>query len=132
MRKSVGVFLAKCRLCLGIYTVYSPSLYYDNVNVVNPLTTKVHKIGFFSYYQLPKICNKNRSKLESIRFFSTCNAHHNMKYGRDKTLEPLVEELQILASDSGYPIEMLVGKFIYGVLFWRPGRYTNQSGIRWM
>ena len=47
-------------------------LYYDDVNVANPLTNKMHKIGFF-YYQLANICNKYRSKLKSIHLLATCN-----------------------------------------------------------
>lgn len=84
-------------------------LYYDDVNVVNPLTNKMHKIGFF-YYQLANICNKYRSKLKSIHLFATCDVRHIKKYGMDKILEPLVEELKVLASDSGHPFEIAGGK----------------------
>ena len=83
-------------------------LYYD-VNVANPLTNKMRRIGFF-YYQLENICNKYRSKLKSINLFATCNVHYIKKYGMDKILEPLVEELEILSSDSGYPLEIAGGE----------------------
>ena len=66
-------------------------LYYDDVNVVNPLTNKVHKIGFF-YYQLANICGKYRSKLKSIHLFATCKVDYIKKYGIDEILKPLVEE----------------------------------------
>lgn len=86
-------------------------LYYD-VNVANPLTNKMRRIGFF-YYQLENICNKYRSKLKSINLFATCNVHYIKKYGMDKILEPLVEELEILSSDSGYPFEIAGGKVVF-------------------
>ena len=69
----------------------------------------MHKIGFF-YYQLANICNKYRSKLKSIHLFATCNANYIKKYGMDKILEPLVEELKVLGSESGYPFEVAGGK----------------------
>ena len=84
-------------------------LYFDDVNVANPLTNKMHKIGFF-YYQLANICNKYRSKLKSIHLFATCNVNYIKKYGMDKILEPLVEDLKVLSSDSGYPFEIAGGK----------------------
>ena len=89
-------------------------LYYNDVNVANPLTNKMHKIGFF-YCQLANICNKHRSKLKSIHLFATCNLHYIKKYGMDKILEPLVEELKVLSSDSGYPFEIAGGKvYLHG------------------
>ena len=83
-------------------------LYYDDVNVVNPLTNKVHKIGFF-YYQLANICCKHSSKLKSIHLFSTCKVNYIKKYGIDEILKPLVEELKILAGDCGYPFQVAGG-----------------------
>ena len=71
-------------------------LYYDDVNVINPLTNKVHKIGFF-YYELANICCKQRSKLKSIHLFAACKVDYIKKYGIDEILKPLVEELKILA-----------------------------------
>ena len=83
-------------------------LYYDDVNVVNPLTNKVHKIGFF-YYQLANICCKHRSKLKSIHLFATCKVDYIKKYGIDEILKPLLEELKILAGDYGYPFQVARG-----------------------
>ena len=42
--------------------------------------------------------------------FATCNVQYIKKYGMDKILEPLVEELKVLSSDSGYPFEIASGK----------------------
>lgn len=83
-------------------------LYYDDVNVVNPLTNKVHKIGFF-YYQLANICCKHRSKLKSIHLFATCKVDYIKKYGIDEILKPLLEELKILAGDYEYPFQVAGG-----------------------
>lgn len=75
------------------------------------LQTKCVELGFFNY-QLENIYNKYRSKLKSINLFATCNVHYIKKYGMDKILEPLVEELKILSSDSGYPFEIAGGKVV--------------------
>ena len=89
-------------------------LYYDDVNVANPLTNKMHKIGFF-YYQLANIDYKYRSKLKSIHLFATCSVNYIKKYGIDSILEPLVEDLKVLSSDFGYPFEIAGGKiYLHG------------------
>lgn len=46
-------------------------LYFDNINLSNPLTNKVHKITLF-YYQLGNIRKEYRSKLDSIHLFAVC------------------------------------------------------------
>lgn len=46
-------------------------LYFDNINLSNPLTNKVHKITLF-YYQLGNIRKEYRSKLDPIHLFAVC------------------------------------------------------------
>ena len=82
-------------------------LYYDDVNFVNPLTNKNHKLSFF-YYQLANLPPFYRSKLKSIHLFCVCKTEHlsNEKYGFNKVIEPLIEDLKILGSDQGYTFSL--------------------------
>lgn len=43
-------------------------IYYDDMNVANPMTNKIHSLGLF-YYQLVNINFVYRSKLKSIQQF---------------------------------------------------------------
>lgn len=76
-------------------------LYYDDVSFSNPLTNKPHKVSFF-YFQLANLGPEYRSKLKSIHLFAVCKTVHIQKYDIDKNFEPLVVDLKLLASDSGY------------------------------
>lgn len=46
-------------------------IYYDDVNVANPMTNKVHQLGLF-YYQLINTKSVYRGKLNSIHLFAIC------------------------------------------------------------
>lgn len=85
-------------------------LYYDDVNFINPLTNKNHKLSFF-YYQIANLPPEYRSALKSIHLFAVCNTNHlsNEKYGFNKVIEPLVEEMKMLGSDVGYTFTLPVG-----------------------
>ena len=50
-------------------------LYYNDVNFVNPVTNRNHKLSFF-YYQLANLLPLYRSKLKSIHLFAVCKPEH--------------------------------------------------------
>lgn len=83
-------------------------LYYDDVNVCNPLSNKMHKIGAF-YFQLGNLPIKYRSKLNSINLLALCTSANIKRYGIDRILEPLVEELKKLGDEAGYPFHLYHG-----------------------
>lgn len=85
-------------------------LYYDDVNFINPLTNKNHKLRFF-YYQIANLPPEYRSALKSIHLFAVCKTEHlsNPKYGFNKVMGPLVEEMKMLGSDRGYTFSLLIG-----------------------
>ncbi|XP_020909444.1 uncharacterized protein LOC110247358 [Exaiptasia diaphana] len=83
-------------------------LYYDDVNVCNPLSNKNHKISAF-YYQLANLPIKYRSKIKSINLLALCTWNNVKEYGIDKIFEPLVEELKQLGDDRGFPFQLYGG-----------------------
>ena len=85
-------------------------LYYDDVNFINPLTNKNHKLSLF-YYQLANLPPAYRSTLKSIHLFAVCETKHlsNPEYGFNKLIEPLVEDMKILGSDRGYTFSLPIG-----------------------
>lgn len=85
-------------------------LYYDDVNFINPMTNKNHKLSFF-YYQLANLSPLYRSKLKSIHLFAVCKTEHlsNPKYGFNKIMEPLVAEMKLLGSDRGFTFSLPCG-----------------------
>lgn len=85
-------------------------LYYDDVNLVNPVRNRNHKLSFF-YYQLANLLPLYRSKLKSIHLFAVCKTEHlsNSNYGFNKIMEPLVEEMKLLGSDRGYTFSLPCG-----------------------
>ena len=80
-------------------------LYYDDVNVCNPLTNKPHKLCLF-YYQLANLLPMYCSKLRSIKLFAVCSYETFQRYKdkaiMDKIFEPLVSDMQLLGRDDGY------------------------------
>ena len=84
-------------------------LYYD-VNFINPMTNKHHKLSFY-YHELANLLPLYRSKLKSIHLFSVCKTEYLSKpgYGFNKIVEPLVEEMKILGSDRGYTFTLPFG-----------------------
>ena len=77
-------------------------IYYDDVNVANPMTNKVHSLGLF-YYQLINIKSVYRGKLKSIHLFSICKKPYIKEFGLNKILQPLVDDLKELGGNCGYP-----------------------------
>lgn len=80
-------------------------LYYDEVEMVNPLGSKVglHKLGMF-YITFANIHSIYRSKLEAIFLLAICYSSDIGIYGTDKILEPFFEEL--LQFQSGKTISL--------------------------
>ena len=80
-------------------------LYYDDVNVCNPLTNKPHKLCLF-YYQLANLVPVYCSKLRSIKLLAVCSYKTFQKYKdkgiMDKIFEPLISDMQLLGRDDGY------------------------------
>lgn len=85
-------------------------LYFDDVNFVNPLTNKHHKLSLF-YYQLANLHPPYRSKLKSIHLFAICKSGHlsNPHYGFNKILEPVIKDLKKLGSEGGHIFHLING-----------------------
>ena len=91
-------------------------LYYDDVNLCNPLTNKVHKITLL-YYQLANLPIEYRSKLNSIYLLGVCKTEHIKTYGINRVFEPLVKDLKALGTDRGYPFSVFGGQvFLRGAV----------------
>jgi len=84
-------------------------LHYDDVNLCNPLTNKVHKITLL-YYQLANLPIEYRSKLNSINLPGVCKTDHIKTYGINRVFEPLVKDLKVLGTDMGYPFSVFGGQ----------------------
>lgn len=80
-------------------------IYYDDVNIANPMTNKVHHLGLF-YYQLVNIKSVYHGKLKSIHLFAICKKPYIKEFGLNEILKPLVDDLKELGSDSGYPFDI--------------------------
>lgn len=87
-------------------------LYHDEVEICNPLGSHVgkHKIDLY-YYTLSNISPKHRSKLRAIRLLAIVKAKDVSKYGQNKILTPIINDLQRLANGytfiiNGTPIEL--------------------------
>ena len=72
-------------------------LYYDDLEVVNPLGSKtsIHKIGAF-YVSLQNLPSYLRSNLKFIYPIIICYTEDIKKYGFTKILQPFMRELNIL------------------------------------
>lgn len=80
-------------------------IYYDDVNVANPMTNKIHSLGLF-YYQLANINSVYRGKLKSIHLFAISKKQYIKEFGINKILELLVDDLKQLGSETGYPFNI--------------------------
>ncbi len=88
-------------------------LYYDEVEICNPLGSKVktHKLGkclaiqYFDnnfviiiagmfYFSLGNVQLKYRSKLSSIKLLCIVKSKHVSLYGMDRVLEPIVTDIK--------------------------------------
>lgn len=83
-------------------------LYYDDVEVVNPLGSKktgIHKLGLFYYsvLNLPKHIN---CTMNSIHLLAVCYASDLKQYGFEPVLKPFIDEMKQLEGDDGVEIEV--------------------------
>lgn len=91
---------------LVIIAPYSYFFYFDDVNLNNPLTKKIHKLSFF-YHQLANINAKYRSKLKSNHLLAICKTSLLKKYGINAIFAPIVDDLKILGK--GYKFQVFGG-----------------------
>ena len=85
-------------------------IYHDDLGVCNPVGSKAgkHKIDMF-YYTLGNIDPKFQSKQCAIRLLAICNTTFVKKYGIDKVLTPVVEDINKL--HEGYRAKLLQTKY---------------------
>ncbi|XP_028416974.1 uncharacterized protein LOC114541188 [Dendronephthya gigantea] len=78
-------------------------LYYDELEIVNPLGSKTgkHKLGAF-YYTLANIHPEHRSQLQAIQLVALVTVPLVKKYGIDAILEPFMNDLKELEKDEGH------------------------------
>lgn len=73
-------------------------LYYDELEVVNPLGSRTHKLGMF-YWILANIYAELRSTLRSINLYAIVRYSYVVKFGIDKILNGFVESVKTLQND---------------------------------
>ena len=80
-------------------------LYHDEVEICNPLGTHTgkHKVDLY-YYTLGNICPKHRSKLCAIRLLAIVKAEDVSRYGQNKVLTPIINDLNTLANGHTFVI----------------------------
>lgn len=85
-------------------------LYYDDVEVTNPLGSKttIHKLGLF-YFSLDNLPRKYNSHLNTVHLLAVCHAIDLKKHGFDPILRPFVEEIKQLESDTGVELQLISG-----------------------
>ena len=86
-------------------------MYHDNLGICNPLGSKAgkHKIDMF-YYNLGNIDPKFRSKQRATRLLAICNTKFVKKYGIEKVLTPVVEDINKL--HEGYRTKLLQNEIL--------------------
>jgi hypothetical protein len=77
-------------------------LYYDDVEIANPLGSKVktHKLAMF-YWTLANIHPECRSSLNTVNLLCVVKSIHLRKYGMNKILENFVRDIKTLESPEG-------------------------------
>lgn len=81
-------------------------LYYDELEVCNPLGSKAkkHKLGIL-YYTLGNLDPKLRSSLKSIHLLSIAKYELIIRYGIEELLKPVVHDVLKLESSNGVNFE---------------------------
>ena len=77
-------------------------LYYDDVEVTNPLGSKtgIHKLGLF-YYTIQNLPRHLNSSMKSVFLLAACYTNDLKKYGFKKILDPFIDEMKKLESEAG-------------------------------
>ena len=102
-----GTFFQSHELFANDDTALRILLYYDDVNLCNPFTNKLHKITLL-YYQLANIQVEYRSKLNSIHLLGVCKTDYIKMYGINRIFELPVKELKSLGTERDTLFEFLV------------------------
>ena len=90
----------------GIFKNYPNALrlqlFYDDVEVVNPLGSKagIHKLGLF-YYTIQNLPFHATSSMNSVFLLAACCTSDIKRYGFKPILDPFIKEVKQLESDSG-------------------------------
>lgn len=81
-------------------------LYYDDVEVANPLgsKSKIHELGMF-YYTILNIPQKFTSELPNIFLLGAAYSADIKKYGFNPILRPFVQEILELESENGMKLD---------------------------
>uniref|UniRef100_A0A1X7UBD0 C2H2-type domain-containing protein n=1 Tax=Amphimedon queenslandica TaxID=400682 RepID=A0A1X7UBD0_AMPQE len=77
-------------------------LYYDDVEVCNPIGSKakIHKLGLF-YYTLGNLSPKYRSSMVTIQLVAIVKYTLLQRYGHEAILRPFIDDVKALESDAG-------------------------------
>lgn len=77
-------------------------LYYDDVEVTNPLGSKtgIHKLGLF-YYSIQNLPQHLNSSMSSVYLLAACYTNDLKKYGFKKILDPFLDDMKELESQAG-------------------------------
>ena len=79
------------------------SYFFDDVNINDPLSNKIHKLTFF-YYQLANIKPLYRFKLKSIHLLGICKTSILKKYGINAIFAPIVADLKLLGKGRSFQV----------------------------
>lgn len=126
-------------------------LYYDEIEVTNALSSKIHKIGMF-YWTLANIYPENRSSLNAINLLAAVKYQYIEKFGMQKILKVIARDITILQTEgvvvsingedkvykgslllvsADTPAAALVGGFKRSVSASKPCRRCLTSDVRW-
>lgn len=86
-------------------------LYYDDVELANPLGSKntIHKIGLF-YFCLDNLPRKLNSKLSMVHLLAVCHTVDlKKKHGFHPILKQFINEMKELESDTGVKLQLCTG-----------------------
>ena len=85
-------------------------LYYDDIEVVNPLGSKksIHKLGMF-YYSIENLPRAINSNLRAVHLLAVCYAQDLKKYGFKPILQQIKNEIKELESDGGHVFDLDIG-----------------------
>lgn len=85
-------------------------IFYDDVQVTSPLSTRPHKICGI-YFIIRNLPPEFVSKLDNMYLVTICNSKIEKKYGCNSILEHLVREIKILETD-GISIDNNEGEYL--------------------
>ena len=114
-----------------LYCKYSNALqiqvYYDDFETANPLGSKqgIHKLGCL-YFTLRNLPPRLNSSLMNIHLISLFHSQDGKKYGIDRILSPLVEDMKVL--EQGMKV-LFAEQPIYGTIAQITGDNLGLNGL---